>query len=352
VVEARRAGKTRSDIALLRSHLEDELASREVLVRQTPPHVRDYQIDELALEAAIGAEIRYMNPRARDFDVKSIRSVYTLREGRAGRRLEDCVAVLVSSNAALAHAAFAFRAENDSDAEVSTVITDYGLGNLAWLKAPLAAPRLPELEVMATCYAAMSPSDALWSRYLREIEKLEKDRRISATDLQFLRSSLRAREELMDLTLGSEAELSGETVAEILTRVKQEVGLAKDIEILREKQARASAEDDRLAIAAKYARVEGRVASVAHEVGRIVRRGVLGACIALAAVGSFAATFGVPQAVLRTVGRAPVASVLFVVLLWGIWNWSSGSTFRSIASRCGDAAEVRVYRIVAKYFAL
>jgi hypothetical protein len=96
--------------------------------------------------------------------------------------LEDSAAVFVTSNSSLAKAAWEVGKNHNSSKEVSSVITDYSLANVAWLKAPLGAPDLPTKELVAICYAAMEPSAALWGRYLEEIERLEASGDISPDD--------------------------------------------------------------------------------------------------------------------------------------------------------------------------
>ncbi len=68
----------------------------------------------------------------------------------------------------------------------------------------------------------MEPPTKLWSKYLDEIQKLKSKGEISAADHEALRLSLRAREELMNLTGGEEQAFSAETVNDILERVKSE----------------------------------------------------------------------------------------------------------------------------------
>jgi hypothetical protein len=78
---------------------------------------------------------------------------------------------------------------------------------------------LPRVEVLAFSYAALRPSRELLDKYLTEIEKLEKNGRITERDHQLLRSSISAQEELMKLTLGDDSALTEETVIETLERV-------------------------------------------------------------------------------------------------------------------------------------
>jgi len=235
ITEMRRAGKTSSDLALTRARLPDLYKKLDISKRTTPGYIASFQIDEKILHQALQHELFYGNPRAADYDVTSIRSIYCLRRGKQPHRLEDAGAVLVTPNSALARAAYEYGKENEASREVSAVITSFSLANMAWLKAPLGAPDLPRLEIIATCYAAMNPTDTLWTAYLDEIEKLKKIGDISARDHELLRFSLRARDELMNLTLGSEEAFSERTVSQILQRVQSEIAADKDAVIQRQR---------------------------------------------------------------------------------------------------------------------
>ena len=135
-----------------------------------------------------------MNPRALEYDVNSVRSIYALRHGKTPARLEDAGVILVTSNSALARATFEYGREHESSRAVSAVMTHFSLANVAWLKAPLKAPDLPELEVIAACYAALEPAPPLWNRYANEIDKLRALGGMSADDHQLLRPADGANE--------------------------------------------------------------------------------------------------------------------------------------------------------------
>lgn len=219
----RRESKTRSDLLLLKGLLPSELRKHGIANKPTPKCVNDYQIDLLELQNALDQDLQYSNPRAKEFDADSIRSIYTLREGMAPCRLEDAKAILVTSNPALANVASCFGRQYECAREVSTVITDYSLANIAWLKAPLGAPELPEKELLGVCYAVLEPSSELWEKFLGEVDRLKKKGEITAEEHEILRSSLAARDELMGITLGDEAALTVRTIGEILTRVKDDL---------------------------------------------------------------------------------------------------------------------------------
>jgi hypothetical protein len=223
VRELKQRGKSASDLTLVRSQLTDQLRQNAIQIRNAPPRVVEYQIDEHVLTDAINDEISYHNPQARNHDIDCIQSVFTLRRGTRPSRLEDANAVFVTTNSALARTAFAFGRKFEHSREVSAVITDFSLANVAWLKAPLGAPDLPEREVLAACYAALQPPLELWNKYLNEIDKLKQTGQITERDHEFLRHESLARDELMNLTCGETKALTGETVPEILNRIKGDI---------------------------------------------------------------------------------------------------------------------------------
>ena len=223
VMEARRAATTRSDLLVVAGQIDEKLADSDVEVERTPRYIKDFQIDEKVFEGVLTDEVFYHNPRAKEYDINSVRSIYVLRSGTAPKNLERAKAVLVTGNSGFARAAYEYGKDYEESREVSSVITDFSLANMAWLKAPLGAPEIPMAEVIAFSYAALQPSRGLLDKFLGEIEKLEKQGTISERDHQILRSSDLAQQELMNLTLGEEDALTEQTVTETLTRVTTEI---------------------------------------------------------------------------------------------------------------------------------
>ena len=161
--------------------------------------------------------------RAKEYDINSVRSIYAARAGTSPMTIERSKAPLVTSNAGFSRAAFQYGQRHEESREVSSVITDFSLANMAWLKAPLGAPALPMREVLAFSYAALQPSKELLDKYMEEIDKLEKRGSITPRDHQLLRSSHLAQAELMNLTLGEEGALTEQTVSEMLRRATEEI---------------------------------------------------------------------------------------------------------------------------------
>jgi len=234
VLEAQRIGKTKSDLLLLAGQVDNLLADIKINSKKTPPYIVDYQIDETIFEQILEDEVNYYNPRAREFDVNSVRSIYVLRGNTKPASIERCRAICITSNVAFARAAAEYGKRNEGVDEVSSVITDFSLANMAWLKAPMGAPSLPQAELLAYSYAALQPSRAFLERFLEKINKLQAQGRISERDHQLLRSSTIAQEELMGLTLGNEDSLTEETVIEILRRVTNEIKQEEAAKVARE----------------------------------------------------------------------------------------------------------------------
>jgi hypothetical protein len=218
----RMATKTPSDLADLRGQVERKLNELGVTVQSAPayrPERYRLEIGQAELSSALQDEISYQNSRAADFDTLSMRAIYVLRGDLQPRDLEHCRAVLVSNNDSLAHFAYHYGRNMTPPVRTSLVITDFSLANVAWLKAPMARPELPRMEILALCYAALKPPEALWAKYVAEIDKLLDQGQIDEAQHLFLRSK-DAQHELADLTLGSDDAYSPLLAHEVVERVR------------------------------------------------------------------------------------------------------------------------------------
>jgi hypothetical protein len=226
VNEARKSGKQKADLLMIANKAADILEGCGVSVVATPSYGKENHRFEIAVEAfdaVLSDEIDYSNPRAKEYDIRSVRSVYVLRRDSSPRSIEKAKAVLVTSNTSFSKAAFEYGKSFQASREVSSVITDFSLANTAWLKAPQGAPSLPQKEVLAFAYAAARPPRGFWDKVLVEAEKLEKEGKISPRDHQLLRSSYSVQVELTRLTLGDEAALTDEKITETIARVSDEI---------------------------------------------------------------------------------------------------------------------------------
>lgn len=220
--ELKKMGKTKEDLILIKTNLEKNLLSYKIKKLPTSDYAIPFQIDEQILSYILNEEINYWNPKALDYDIQSIRCIYSLRKNRTPLYLEDCVAILVTSNSLLSKSAFEYGKNHEATAEISSVITDFSLANISWLKIPIDFSDLPQLEMMAMCHTLLEPSNRLWEKYLLEIDELISNQTISSDDHAILRSSIKAKEELMNLTQGETESLNYNTISEMLRKIKED----------------------------------------------------------------------------------------------------------------------------------
>jgi hypothetical protein len=224
VMGCRRRNITKSDLILLIGQIDNLLLENRVSIMRTPPYNSKYQINEGAFEKACEEEaLNYCHSKAQLDDINSIRSIFVLREEHTPINIENCRAVLVTNNEALSRAAFEYGKKYEVACEVSSVITDYSLASIAWLKAPMGAPLLPTIEILSFAYAALRPSKEFLSKLLIEVEHLKASGKITPRDHQLLRSSHIVQSDLILLTLGDEFALNEETISKTLERVTKEI---------------------------------------------------------------------------------------------------------------------------------
>lgn len=223
VQEARRTNTTKSDLIYLSETVHEELCDAEIEIIETPDYDINYQIDEENLGRIMENNYFYRNPKAKVYDINSVRSIYALRRSRHILTIEKSVATLITNNAAFAKAAWEYGKTNENNANVSSIITDFSLANTAWLKAPMNAPSLPKVQLLAFAYAALEPPQGLWEKYMKQIDKLELSGRFSERRHQLLRSSPLIISELMHFTLGEESAFTEETVTQIYERISEDI---------------------------------------------------------------------------------------------------------------------------------
>ena len=247
--EIKQRGITRSDLILLDEQVEERLREAGIGTIATPRYLPEFQIDEGIFEQVLSDEVSYHNPRAREFDINSVRSIYALRRNRMVPSIEKAVAIFVTSNSSYAKAAWDFGQQHDSAIQVSSVVTSFSLANVAWLKAPLGAMKLPQAQILSVAYAALQPSVGHLGRILDEIDKLEESGRISTLEHQLLRSSKLAYDELMHLTLGHDEALTednvGKTIDRVLKNIKQEESAKLGVEQEQHERTKETLADER-----------------------------------------------------------------------------------------------------------
>lgn len=346
----REEGLQGSDIALIQNNLRKQLKNCEIQIQRSPKYEASYQIDENSFQAVLEASSKYPNPNARNTDINSVRSIYVLRANKRPRRLEKAKAVLVTPNWRFAKESYRFGQQYEESKEVSPVITEFSLGNIAWLKSPLETKNLPKIELMASCYAIMEPSREFWSKFLIEVEKLKNAGKLSSDDHAFLRSDHRVPNELMELTLGAEDDLTEGTISEIKNRITESLTREKDAELGQKEKELQLESFERQKLLLQNQRVINRINTFCVLLGKTVATIVGLLASALLVVGlllPFLPMGSSPKAVswMFFGGAALLAMMTILNLVFGV-------TVKRICSRVSEKSATWLNRILLSMLGL
>jgi len=217
---------TSSDIYLYSSQIEKNLKKLHIEVKDKPVYIKEYVIGEKELEVYLKDQMQFYQPpekqNALQRDVDSLSAIMRFRKGQSFYRIENCRAIFVTTNKTLIRTSYEFF-NKDYLGSIGACISDQALTTLLWLKMPDDLPELPRKIIIADCYAFTQPSDRLWNAYLQEINKLEKDNRISKDDYFILRYDLQVKNAVMERTLGDENVITEDSIPEILEIRKMEI---------------------------------------------------------------------------------------------------------------------------------
>lgn len=213
-------GAQPSDVMTAIAQLERDLQRVGVKIQPAPRHKERFTVDEAALEDALREHIRYGGPAAANFDTKSLAAIHQIRAGRDVDQVERTRAVLVTNNTKLANVAAKFFRHNE-DQTVGAAIVDHDLATRLWLKAPMDAPDLPRAQVLADSLALLNPTDAVWQRYLDEIDSLKSRGDVTADEVVALRFSIEARRALVSETGNDASRVDSGVVRESLRRTRE-----------------------------------------------------------------------------------------------------------------------------------
>ncbi len=165
-------------------------------------------------------------------DVQSVSSVFKLREGALPRTLDECKAIFVTRNSALAFASKLFEKSinNEKHFYIPVTVTDTFVGTILWLSSPIneQIQDIFSKRLIANSYAALRPTKQLQMLFLAEVTKAESDKLLSADDLVILRTSNVAMGLLQETTLGDKSKITSQTPMDIMDEIRaRERALAK-----------------------------------------------------------------------------------------------------------------------------
>ena len=212
-------GETPTNVELLLSRLESRLEDLGISVKPRPQHTRALGVDEQNLPRCCG---RRLNPRepAVQHDVDSIAAVHRLRRGQKAVDIENCRAMFVTTSYRLCETSARFFSEHFGRTTAPHCMSSQAFTTIVWLKFPAQAPELPMKRLVADCYAALSPSPSLWSRFVAELSDLRAAEKLSLDDFYYLRFSVPARNALVEITGGNPTAFDAETIPEVLERAR------------------------------------------------------------------------------------------------------------------------------------
>lgn len=222
------AGRTPSDVEMMRATLARTLQDLRVEIVERPAHVLAWTVDEGAFERVLYDDVGYRREETMRHDLDSLTAIHRLREGRPQLSLEESRAILVTTNPRLVRASRHFFFGLYGRPAMPLCLADHQLATLAWLKQPTAAPDLPRRFVIADSYAALNPPAPVWRAYLEEVSRLEAAGDITTDDYYLLRFSQSAKATLMDLTRGSPSAVTAPVVRDVLAKITAEIRTESD----------------------------------------------------------------------------------------------------------------------------
>ena len=230
-----RYGITASDLELKIVGLDDLLNKYGIVGSKLPDYIpnKQFQIDEEELKQTIIDVYKSNKPdyiispwkeKTIERDVKVLSGIYRFRQGDKPRSLRDAKNLFLTSNAALAFASRKYEQKECNDSMViPTCLTDVFVSTFIWLQSPQKTYTLNEKKFLADCFASIQPSEALIKAFLAEVDKLKNNNQIGLDDYYLLRSTRVAMNMLEERTLGDPEFINGETVSDILDRIKASI---------------------------------------------------------------------------------------------------------------------------------
>lgn len=334
-------GWTASDVEEVISTLESRLNERGVSVRQKPDRVARYNMDEASLRSLLDANVHYSNVAALDADVDSLASIFTLRQARHPRRIEEAKAVFVTTNTNLAKGARQLYKIGEDLRGVPLSLIESQIASYLWARHSASATDLP-LNLLTMGALSIAESEPkVWFKYVERLDELKARERVSERDYVLLRQSLLARSIILATTENDIDAFTEDTADFVLRHALAEHARALQSEVAegqqelvnsQERANKAEAERDRQAQAQRAA-----YRSAANKTARAVVI-VLGGVLALIALASAIISFPWPvETPLSATLPAGVSITLGVVAVAiGTASVVVGFTIRGVGQRAID----------------
>jgi hypothetical protein len=192
------AGWGPGDVQAIIGSIDTRLNQAQIPIEPTPPYTRELGIDESGLEALL-TENRFTKSQIA-MDIKSVTAIHRLRRGQEVRSLSRATALFVTSNRGLVRLTNRFFRKQGVAGVVGQCISDLSLTTQLWLMGPSQNLPVPRKVLIAECFAALSPSQATWRKYLEKIEAKRAAGEVSDEDVKALVFTGLAQEGLLEAT--------------------------------------------------------------------------------------------------------------------------------------------------------
>jgi len=223
---------TPSDIELTMSTLDERFKKYSIEVKDTPIHIKEYELGENELRNYLQANYHYNNPLAMDRDIDSVSAIFRLRKGKHPRGLHECIAAFITTNSLLAKHTYAFLFQNEYYTHFPLVITDHLATNLVWAKCSNKFGLISKKQLIADAIALTNPDEMTWRKYVEEIERLRNQGRITPDETLMLLYSNEVRNAIMEITQGGEIELNSKNIFDVIFLAKERITNEEKVKLI------------------------------------------------------------------------------------------------------------------------
>ena len=227
---------TETDVIRLRDALEINLSKKYIEVID-PILSEDLDTEsftalrpgELAVSIQKTYSLSIANKRSEN-DVLSVASVFHMRDNSRGCSIENCKAIIVTTNLGFLAAVNDLYGDSHND-NVGFVISDIDLTAILWLQSWDKKSSLPTIILLENAYSACQPTQPLVAAFTSTIEKLRQEGTISDDEALLLRTQPAPMEDLIESSQNDVSSVNESLVIQIQERYVRSLTEEKDKEI-------------------------------------------------------------------------------------------------------------------------
>gem|GEM_PF-3321408 len=211
---------TPADISRYKATLVSDLKCKEIRMQVDPDLTTDELAESCVFEEYLKENMNYRSDTRRMNDVKSIFYTYHLRSRQNFRRIENCEAIFVTQNHALASLTKKYFKEKREPEEYPAIIDDTLLTSIVWIKSETDGDKILNSKIIADAWAAQNVPSTFWEKCVEEMEKLQEHGDISQEQVYQLEYDFLARRQLYEKTDGDVTKLNMGDIELILQQVE------------------------------------------------------------------------------------------------------------------------------------